>query len=75
MFKPNDTRRAHSLARSIAPACSSYREAYAIGAAHVAASNRTTVTPTRHPLTAWAFAALLTVAAWMACPAVAAAAN
>ena len=32
MLRPNDTRRAHAIARSIAPACSSYREAYAIAA-------------------------------------------
>ena len=72
---PTDTRRAHTIARGIASPATPYRVAYAIGCAHVAASNRTTATPTRHPVTAWTLAAMLTACAWLACPAIAAAAH
>jgi hypothetical protein len=67
---------AHSIARGIASPATPYRVAYAIGCAHVAASNRTTATPTRHPVTAWyyAAAAVTTLCTWLAMPAVAAAA-
>ncbi len=75
MLRPDDTRRAHTIARGIASPSTPYRTAYAIAAAHVAASNRTTATPTRSPVTAWALAAMLTMAAWLAMPAVAAAAH
>ena len=72
---PTDTRRAHTIARGICCASTPYRVAYAIGCAHVAASNRSSATPTRHPITAWTLAAMLTAAAWLACPAIAAAAS
>ncbi len=74
---PTDTRRAHTIARGIASPATPYRVAYAIGCAHVAASNRTTATatPTRHAFTAWTLAAMLTVSAWLAMPAIAAAAH
>ncbi len=77
MLRPDDTRRAHTIARGIASPATPYRVAYAIGCAHVAASNRTTATatPTRHALTAWTLAAMLTACAWLAMPAVAAAAH
>jgi len=75
MFRPDDTRRAHTIARGIASPATPYRVAYAIGCAHVAGSNRTTATPTRHAITAWTLAAMLTACAWLACPAIAAAAH
>jgi len=75
MLRPDDTRRAHTIARGIASPATPYRVAYAIGCAHVAASNRTTATPTRHALTAWTLAAAITLCAWFACPAIAAAAH
>ena len=75
MLRPDDTRRAHSIARGIASPATPYRVAYAIGCAHVAASNRTTATPARHSITAWTLAAMLTACAWLTCPAIAAAAH
>lgn len=75
MLTPTDTRRAHTIARGLASPATPYRVAYAIGAAHVAASNRSSATPTRHALTAWTLAAMLTACAWLACPAIAAAAH
>ena len=82
MFKPADTVRAHRMARGIAPACNTYREAYAIGCAHVAASKRSAAAPlacptrtTKAAAVCYAASALVTLTAWATCPAVAAAAN
>ena len=80
MFKSTDTARAHALARATAPAFSSYRAAYAAAAAHVAGSKRAALTVSPAPSVGahvryWTAAVAVVVAAWVACPAVAAAAN
>lgn len=80
MLTAADTVRAHTIARAIAPASPNYRAAYAIAAAHVAGSKRSsrTVRPAAviaAQLRHWAAAAFIAASAWLACPAIAAAAN
>lgn len=82
MFKPTDTARAHRLARATAPAFPNYRAAYAAAAAHVAGSKRSAVAPLACPTrtvkaaaVCYAASAVVTLAAWITCPAVAAAGN
>lgn len=80
MLTAADTVRAHRLARATASAFPNYRAAYAVAAAHVAGSKRSALTVQPAPsVTAhvryWAAAVMLTVAAWLTCPAVAVAAN
>ena len=80
MLTAADTVRAHTIARAIAPAFPTYRAAYAVAASHVAGSKRSsrTVRPASSiaaHMRYWAAAALVTAAAWMSCPAIAAAAN
>lgn len=80
MFTAADTARAHRLARATAPAFPNYRQAYAVAAAHVAGSKRSALTVRTAPTVAahvryWTAAVAVVVAAWIACPAVAAAAN
>ena len=74
MFTAYDTARAHNIARGITSPATPYRVAYAIGCAHVAAANRTTAPASGRSLSAWVLAAMLTASAWLACPAIAAAA-
>ena len=80
MFKSTDTARAHRLARGMAPAFPNYRAAYAVAAAHVAGSKRSAAAPLACPTrtikaaaVCYAAAAVVTVSAWLTCPAVAAA--